>query len=163
MKLATSSRLLLALAAIFELGSCGMGTKLQPPTASIQQLQVQPDGSWQVILRVENFSYDTGMHVYSVDADLTVGDKSAGHIAVSPGLDIPEMTADTTIATLMPNATARAVLAATRGSGPARNAVSYELKGNMSVGKGETGKADRFDLDGKGYLSPVPGVANLWR
>ena len=147
-----------SLALLSALAGCGMGTRLQPPTASVQQLQAQADGTWLVTLRIENYSYDTGMHVYAVDADFDLGGKSAGHLSVSPDLDIPEMSADTATATLTPGADARAALAAAKG-----NAVAYALKGSLSVGKGEGGKPARFELDGKGYLSPVPGLANMWR
>ena len=153
-----SLRWLLPGVALLALSACGPGTKLQPPTAGIQQLQVLPDGQWQLTLRIQNYSYDTGMHVYALDADLDLAGKRAGHVAVSPGLDIPAMSADTASATITPDAAARAALAAAKG-----NAVAYELKGGMNVGKGESGKPQHFDLDGKGYISPVPGVANTWR
>lgn len=151
-------RFLVLFVAIIALAACGMGTKLQPPTASIQQLRTLPDGQWELTVRIQNYSYDTGMHVYALDADLDVGGKLAGHVALSPALDIPAMNADTATATITPKADARAALMSAKG-----NAIAYELKGSMSVGKGEAGKPDRFDLDGKGYLSPVPGVANTWR
>lgn len=158
MKFKTFLRLTFTLAGIFALAACGMGTKLQPPTASIQQLKVLPGGGWELTVRIQNYSYDTGMHVYALDADLDVGGKRAGHIVLSPALDIPEMSADTAAATITPRADARSALMSAKG-----NAVAYELKVGMSVGKGETGKPDHFDLDGKGFLSPVPGVANVWR
>ena len=153
-----SLRWLLPVMALVVLSACGPGTKLQPPTASIQQLRVLPNGQWQFTLRIQNYSYDTGMHVYALDADLDLAGKRAGHVAVSPGLDIPAMSADTASATITPDAAARAALAAAKG-----NAVAYQLKGGMNVGKGESGKPQHFDLDGKGYISPVPGVANTWR
>lgn len=146
------------LLALLLLSACGPGTKLQPPAASIQQLQVLPNGAWQLTLRIENYSYDTGMHVYAVDADLDLDGKRAGHVSVSPDLDIPAMTADVATATLTPEAQARSALADAKG-----NAIAYELKGSLSAGKGESGSARSFDLDGKGYISPVPGIANTWR
>ena len=149
---------ILPLAAVLALSGCGPGTKLQPPTASIQQLHVLPNGQWQLTLRIQNYSYDTGMHVFALDADLDLAGKRAGHVAVVPALDIPAMSADTADVTITPNVDARSALADAKG-----NAVAYELKGSMSVGKGDSGKAQPFDLDGKGYISPVPGVANTWR
>src|SRR5690242_9575170 len=103
-------RWLIPLTAVLVLSACGPGTKLQPPTASIQQLKVLPGGQWQLTLRVQNYSYDTGMHVYALDADLDLGDKNAGHVSVSPDLDIPAMSADVANATLTPSAEARAAL-----------------------------------------------------
>jgi hypothetical protein len=146
------------LLAMLALSSCGPGTKLQPPAARIQQLKVLPDGQWQLTLRIENYSYDTGMHVYALDADLDLAGKRAGHVSASPALDIPAMTADIAQATITPSAEARAALAEAKG-----NAVAYELKGSISAGKGDDDRPQSFDLDGKDYLSPVPGVANTWR
>lgn len=141
------------------LAGCGsMGTKLQPPTAGIQQLTVNSDGTWAAVVRFQNYSYDTGMHVYAIDADLVVNGKPAGHIGMSPGLDIPAMDADVATATFKPDAAGAAALAAAK-----RQAVQYTLKGRLSVGKVPRGHAQPFDLDAKGYLSPVPGVGNIWR
>lgn len=145
-------------AALALAGCTGLGTKLQPPTASIQQLTVQSDGTWVAVVRVQNYSYDTGMHVYSIDADLALNGKPAGHVTLSPALDIPAMDADIATATFKPDAAGAAALAAAK-----RNAVQYELKGTLAVGKGEKGGAQSFKLDGKGYISPVPGVSNIWR
>jgi hypothetical protein len=147
-----------ACAALLLAGCTGVGTKLQPPTASIQQLTVNSDGTWAAIVRFQNYSYDTGMHVYSIDAELTLDDKPAGHIELSPALDIPAMDADIATATFKPDAAGATALAAAK-----RNAVQYALKGSLSVGKGTTGSAQSFKLDGKGYMSPVPGVSNIWR
>ena len=148
----------IACAALLLAGCTGIGTKLQPPTASIQQLTVNSDGTWAAVVRFQNYSYDTGMHVYSIDAELTLDHKSAGHITLSPALDIPAMDADVATATFNPDAAGTAALAAAR-----RNAVQYELKGTLSVGKGTAGSAQAFELDGTGYMSPVPGVSNIWR
>lgn len=147
------------LATLLALGACGsLGTKLQPPTAGIQQLTLQPDGTWATVVRIQNYSYDTGMHVYAIDATLSIDGKPAGHIAASPGLDIPAMDADVANVTFTPSVDAAAALAAAD-----HNAVRYALKGTLSVGKGDTGKAHPFKLDGKGYISPVPGISNTWR
>jgi hypothetical protein len=150
--------LVMACAVLLIAGCTGLGTKLQPPTASIQQLTVNSDGTWAAIVRFQNYSYDTGMHVYSIDAELAFDGKPAGHVTLSPALDIPAMDADIATATLKPDAAGAAALTAAK-----RNAVQYELKGTLSVGKGATGAAQSFKLDGKGYMSPVPGVSNIWR
>lgn len=145
--------------AMLLLGACaGMGTKLQPPTASIQQLTLQSDGSWAAVVRFQNQSYDTGMHVYAIDASLSLDGKPAGHVAISPALDIPAMDADVATATFNPDPASTAALAAAKGK-----AVQYELKGTLSVGKGTQGSAQTFKLDDKGFISPVPGVSNIWR
>lgn len=149
----------LIFAAALVLAGCGGPiTKLQPPTAGIQQLTVNTDGSWAVVVRFQNYSYDTGMHVYAIDAALQLNGAAAGHIALSPALDVPAMDADVATVTLRPDAAGISTLAAA-GHG----ALQYALKGTLSVGKGNTGKAQSFPLDGKGYISPVPGVSNVWR
>lgn len=149
---------LLAAAMLVLAGCGGMGTKLQPPTASIQQLTINSDGTWAAVVRFQNYSYDTGMHVYAIDANLTLNDQPAGHVAASPALDIPAMDADIATVTFKPDAAGAAALTAAK-----RNAIQYQLKGTLSVGKGTKGNAQPFKLDGKGYISPVPGVSNIWR
>ncbi len=144
---------------VVALAACAsLGTRLQPPTAGIQQLTVNSDGTWAAVVRFQNYSYDTGMHVYAIDAELSLNGKPAGHVAISPALDIPAMDADIATAVFKPDPAGSAVLAGAKG-----NAVAYELKGTLSVGKGTNGSAQPFKLDGKGYLSPVPGVSNVWR
>lgn len=152
--------LILALACVtLALAGCfGAGTKLQPPTAGIQQLTVGSDGTWTAVVRFQNYSYDTGMHVYAIDAELILNGKPAGHIVISPALDIPAMDADIATATFRPDAAGAATLSAA-----GHNAIQYELNGTLSVGKGDKGGARPFKLDGKGYISPVPGVSNIWR
>ena len=148
-----------AMAAALALSGCsGLGTKLQPPTAGIQQLTVQSDGTWVAVVRFQNYSYDTGMHVYAIDATLELDGKPAGHIAFSPGLDIPAMDADTATATFRPAPEGAAALTAGKSS-----AVAYQLKGTLSAGKSPRGSPQSFKLDGKGFMSPVPGVSNIWR
>src|SRR5579875_2291807 len=149
---------LLACVTLALAGCFGASTKLQPPTASIQQLTVNSDGTWAAVVRFQNYSYDTGMHVYAIDAELSLNGKPAGHVAISPALKIPAMDADIATAVFKPDPAGSAVLAGAKG-----NAVAYELKGTLSVGKGTNGSAQPFKLDGKGYLSPVPGVSNVWR
>ena len=145
--------LLLALA-----GCATMGTKLQPPTASIQQLTVNSNGTWSAVVRFQNYSYDTGMHVYSIAATLSLGGKAAGPIRSAPALDIPAMDADIATVTLTPTAAGSAALKAAGKAG-----VPYTLNGTLNVGKGSDGSARTFPLKQSGYISPVPGVSNLWR
>lgn len=144
--------------AVLLAGCVTMGTKLQPPTASIQQLTAEANGNWAAVVRFQNYSYDTGMHVYAIDATLSLGSQSAGQVTLSPALDIPAMDADIATVTFKPTAAGAAALAAAK-----RNAIQYELKGTLSVGKGDKGKPQSFKLDNKGYISPVPGVTNIWR
>ncbi|MGH8153318.1 MAG: hypothetical protein ACREPF_11390 [Rhodanobacteraceae bacterium] len=157
-RLHTLSMVVIALAVVFLAGCSTMGTKLQRPDASIQQLTVNSDGTWAVVVRFQNNSFDTGMHVYAIDAGLTLNGKPTGQITVSPGLDIPAMDADIATASIRPEAAGAAVLGGAKGG-----QVHYELKGTLSVGKGSTGKARQFQLHGNGYISPVPGVSNIWR
>lgn len=150
--------LALLLGATLVLAGCGsMGTKLQAPTASIQQLTMQSDGSWAVVVRFQNNSYDTGMYVSGIDATLSLDGKPAGHIAMAPNLGIPAMDADIATATFTPDPGGSAALTTAKG------AVAYTLKGTMSAAKDRKDGAKPFELDGRGYISPVPGVSNVWR
>ena len=150
---------LLLAAAALAIASCGtMGTKLQPPAASIQQLTANSDGTWSVVVRFQNNSYDTGMRLMAIDAAFTLNGKPVGQLAFSPALGIPAMDADISSTTLKPDAAGAAALKAA-----GHNAIAYQLKGTLSAGKDPKGSAQSFPLDAKGYISPVPGVSNIWR
>ena len=49
---------LFVLCATLSLAACGSGPakRVSAPTASVQELAVQADGSWRLLVRVQNFS-----------------------------------------------------------------------------------------------------------
>jgi hypothetical protein len=141
--------LLATLAFTCLLTACGGGPvrKVHPSTASIQQLAVQADGSWKVTLRIQNFS-TFSMHYSAVKAKLTVDGKDAGEVAVVPDLDIVGNSGDVVQVTLK-----------TSAKPPANAEFAYQLKGTIDTSE----PPESFKFDTSSRLSPVPGVANMYR
>lgn len=145
--------MMIALAA---LAGCGPPTHpINPPSASIQQLDVLPDGRWKIEIRLENFS-DKTVHYATFKAALRVGGVPAADISLNPDMDIPGENADIVETTLIPSAdSARAFANDIKEPG----GVSYELRGTIDIPI-----ADKdFKFEHKSRLSPVPGIANQYR
>ena len=139
------------------LAGCGMGTRhpINPPNASIQQLDILPDGHWKLALRIENFS-DKTVHYGAFKAALRVGGVAAADIAIKPDIDIPGENADIVDTIVAPSAEAQKAFAidVKEPSGAA-----YELKGTIEIPI--AGKDFKFEH--KSRLSPVPGIPNQYR
>jgi len=131
------------------LAACSDGPvrKVHPSTASIQQLALQPDGSWKVTLRIQNFS-TMSMHYSRFSAKLTVADVDAGQIDITPDMDIVGNGGDVVDATLKTSAKL-----------PASGDFAYQLKGTIDT---SAPKAS-FPFTRSSRLSPVPGVPNTYR
>lgn len=128
---------------------------INPPNASIQQLDVLPDGKWKLQIRLENFS-DKTVHYAALKAALRVGGEAAGDISLNPDMDIPGENADVVEMTLAPSKNAsKAFLADVTQPGGA----AYELKGTINIPA--AGKDYKFEH--KSRLSPVPGITNEYR
>ncbi len=141
------------LAALFVLllaSACGGGPvkRVSAPTASIQELAVQPDGHWRLRLRLQNFS-NVAMTFNRLTATLTVTGREIGRIDEALDLDIAPESADVFEVRLMP-AAGSTLVAADFG---------YELKGRITS---REPKGD-FPFERSSRLSPVPGLAYTWR
>lgn len=151
-----SARTFLLTSALALLAACGpVKHPINPPGASIQQLDVLPDGRWKLQVRLENFS-DQTVRYGAFKAELRVGGEAAGTIDMNTDLDIPGDNADILDITLAPGADAAKAFKAdvARPDG-----VAYELKGTINIPS-----ADKdFKFEHKSRLSPVPGVANSYR
>lgn len=146
----------LVLVALLALAGCGAPTHpINPPNASIQQLDVQPDGRWKIQFRLENFS-DQTVRYAAFKASLRVGGEAAGAIDLKPNLDIPGENADIVETTLAASADARKAFAADIGK---PGGAAYELKGTIEI----PAASKTFKFEHKSRLSPVPGVANSYR
>ena len=87
-------RVFLVAAALSLLAGCGPPLHpINPPNASIQQIDVLPDGRWKVQIRLENFS-DKTQHYTTFKAELRVSGLAAADLALNPDLDIPGDNAD---------------------------------------------------------------------
>ncbi len=150
------SRVALLFTACVLLASCGVPTHpINPPNASIQQLDVLPDGRWKLQIRLENFS-DKTVHYATLKAALRVGGLAAADIALKPDMDIPGQNADIVETTLAASADAqKAFLVDVKEPSGA----AYELKGTINIPA-----ADKdFKFEHKSRLSPVPGIPDQYR
>jgi len=128
---------------------------INPPNASIQQLDVLPDGKWKLQIRLENFS-DKTVHYAALKATLRVGGEAAGDIALNPDMDIPGQNADIVETTIAPGADAlKAFAADIKEPGGA----TYELKGTINI----PAASKDYKFEHKSRLSPVPGIPNEYR
>ena len=125
------------------LAACGSGgppRKVHPSTASIQQLAVQPDGSWKLRLRIQNYS-TFSMHFSAIDAALSVDGKDVGTLKVAPDIDIVD-------ALFKPTAKV------TFGTD-----IGYALKGTIETSEPK----ESFKFETASRLTPVPGVPDTYR
>ena len=151
-----SARTFLLTSALALLAACGpVKHPINPPGASIQQLDVLPDGRWKLQVRLENFS-DQTVRYGAFKAELRVGGEAAGAIDMNAALDIPGENADILEITLAPGADAAKAFK-TDVARP--DGVAYELKGTINIPV--AGKDFKFAH--KSRLSPIPGLANSYR
>jgi hypothetical protein len=128
---------------------------INPPNASIQQLNVLEDGRWKLQIRFENFS-DKTVHYSVFKAELRMSGVAVANLSLSPEIDVPGENADIVEATIAPSADAIKAFAidAKEPSG-----APYELKGTITIPA-----ADKdFKFEHKSRLSAVPGVPNQYR
>jgi hypothetical protein len=139
-----------AILACVLLAACGSGPvkRVSPPTASVQELSLRADGSWHLLIRVQNFS-NISMTFSAIDAELEVADQAAGSIRLPLNLDIPGESADVFEATMTPAS----------GLRPATGDFAYRLHGSLSSSEP---KGD-FKFERKSRLSPAPGLPDTWR
>ena len=142
--------------------ACGPPRKsVFPPTVSIQQLVLLPDGAWRLTVRIQNNSYD-GMDFSSLDGQLGMAGSVPVRVHGNFDRDIPAFAGDVVQVDVLPTAAMGKALAASAAKGSA-GALEYTLAGSVRA-KPEQEKAPRdFDFSGKDWLSPAPGIANTWR
>src|SRR5690606_18824931 len=130
--------------------ACGGGPvkRVSPPTASVQELAVREDGSWRLLVRVQNFS-NVPMTFSGIDARLEIEGADMAGLTLPLKLDIPGGSADVFEIDVMP----------TSGGEPGTSEFAYRLHGRI-----QTSDPDGdFRFERKSRLSPVPGLANTWR
>ena len=134
-------------------GNLGMIRRVNPPVASIQQLALREDGSWHLVLRLNNFS-TVPMRFMQVESRLWIDGVDAGRFELAPAIQVPRLNAEVQDLEFQPGPAARAALgdAATHG-------FSYRLEG--SIRTEEPGGNFPFFHDGR--LTPVPGRPGEFR
>lgn len=151
---------LVALAAA--LVACGAPRKsVFPPTLSVQQMQVLPNGAWRLTVRIQNNSYG-GMNFRSVDGELKLAELVPVRLHARFDLDIPAFAGDITRVTVLPTPEMSQALAAAAAKGSG-GSVPYSVVGRASAKPEQEDQARDFEFHGNDWLSPVPGIANTWR
>lgn len=143
------------------LAACASGPvrRVSEPAARIQQLAVQADGSWDVTLRLQNFS-SIPMQFDSVELGLAIAGQDAGTMHASPDLWIGGETADVVMISFAPSSAAKLAVADALAS---RRTVEYTLEGVITATP-EEGRQRRFEPDPRSSaLSPAPGLPGVLR
>jgi len=153
--------LILALLAVTAVAmtACNRAVKrVSPPAASVQQLTVQADGSWTLVLRLQNFS-SMPMSFDTVNLQMQVGEQDAGALTASPAMSIGGVSADVVNIHLKPSSAARIVVAdALAGN----RTLSYSLKGTVAATP-EDKKQRSFDITSRSTLNQAPGLPGVLR
>ena len=142
------------------LAACAGGPvrRVSEPAAAIQQLTVHADGSWDVALRIDNFS-SIPMRFEVVDLAVAVGGAPAGTLRGTAGITIGPESADVATFRFSPSADARLRIADALA---ARRSVPYSLAGRIDATP-EDARLSAFDIDRSSALSPVPGLPGVLR
>jgi len=149
-------RLFVAAIGLSLLAGCGPPLHpINPPSASIQQLDVLPDGRWKLQIRIENFS-DKTQHYTTFKAALRVSGLAAADLSLNPDLDIPGENADIVETTLTPTPELSVAFAADTKQA---NGAPYELNGTINI----PAAGKDFKFEHKSRLSAVPGIPNQYR
>ena len=142
--------------------ACGPPKKsVFPPTVSVQQLKVLPDGEWQLTVRIQNNSYGE-MDFTSLDGQLQIAELIPVRLHGTFELDIPALTGDVTTLTILPTAPMAKVLQAVGTKGSAGSA-GYRISGSANAKPEQEKQARDFDFSGNDSLSPTPGIPNTYR
>ncbi len=145
-------------AALLAACSSGPVRRVSEPAASIQQLTVQPDGHWNVELRINNFS-NVAMRFDHITLDIAFDNGAAAKLDVQPQLEIGPESADVVQAQVNPLPAGRARLAAALADG---RGLTYSLRGNVQAGPLD-GSSKGYDIKRDSALSPVPGLPGVLR
>jgi FlaG/FlaF family flagellin (archaellin) len=151
-------RILVTVALLATLSACSGGEvrkAINPPRASIQQITVQPDGQWQLAVRLQNFS-NVPTSFTSVDVKLTVGGQEAGNIALTPTITIGPESADVLNTVLRPALGAKLQAASALSEG---QSVRYAVAGTI-VTKDPKGS---YSVSYDSTLNPAPGLNGVLR
>ena len=151
------ARTVFAIAFLSLLSACASGPKktINPPKASIQELAVQPDGRWQLTLRLQNFS-NVSTTFATLDAKLYVGGEDAGQVQVAPATTVGPESAAVVTATLAPAVGAKVAVASALAS---RRQLTYTFTGSIRT----TEPKGSWTFTHDSSLDPAPGLPGVMR
>lgn len=150
----------LLLVAALLLAGCAGGPvrRVSKPSAQIQQLTVRADGSWDVELRLQNYS-SIPMRFERARLAVNAADQSAGDLVATPALDVGPESADVVTVRLQPSTAAKLAVADALSS---RRSLDYTLKGEI-VATPEKKSQQTFDVEFRSSLNPAPGLPGVLR
>jgi hypothetical protein len=155
-------RRLALVALVAGLAACGPVRKsVFPPTLSVQQLQVLPNGAWQLTLRIQNNSYG-GMDFTALDGQLQVAGLIPVRLHATFQRDIPAFAGDTLPLSVLPTPEMSKALAQVEAKGSS-GTLAYRISGQTQARPEQEKQPRPFDFDGHDWLSPVPGIAHTFR
>lgn len=143
------------------LAGCGSGgpvRRISEPAASIQQLTVRADGSWEVQLRLDNFS-SVPMRFTAATIQVAFDNGAAATVQAQPQIAIGPESADVVTITVSPLPEGRARIATALADGRSLN---YTLGGTVDAGP-EDGKSRTYKIKLTSALTPVPGLPGVLR
>lgn len=150
--------LLAALALLLAACSGGPVRRVSEPAASIQQLTVRADGSWELQLRVQNYS-SVAMNFGKAALDIDFDNGQAARVDTSMALEVGPESADVHTLSISPTAAGRARIASALADG---RSLSYTLRGTLEAGPLD-GKLRSYEIKRESALSPVPGLPGALR
>ncbi|WP_233841181.1 hypothetical protein [Dyella sp. 2HG41-7] len=149
------------------LSACGpQRQSVFPPTITIQQMRVQPDGAWQLTVRFQNNSY-TGMNYQSIEGQMDIAQGIPVRVHAAFDLDVPSFAGDVVQVEVLPTPAMSQALQAIAGKGSAGQ-LPYTLRGVVHCAPNLEDHPDNknprdFPFTSNSFLSPVPGVPNTFR
>lgn len=129
--------------------------RINPPTASLQELVAQANGQWQLKLRLQNFS-SIPITFDNVDGKLTIGGQAAGSFSSAPAISIGPETSDVVVLTMKPSLEAKTMVATALAAG---QSLPYRVEGRIRTH--EPNRDDPFKFESA--LSPAPGLPGVMR
>jgi len=149
------------------LAACGPQRKsVFPPSLTVQQMQVLPNGTWRLTVRIQNNSYG-GMDFKAIEGTLQVASGVPVRLHAAFDLDIPSFAGDVTSIDVLPTPAMGSALVAVVAKGSA-GSLAYAFRGTVHaqpdlVDHPDNKNAQDFPFQHNDFLSPVPGIANTFR
>jgi hypothetical protein len=156
---------LIALAAC--LAACGpQRSSVFPPSLTVQQMQVLPNGAWRLTVRIQNNSYG-GMDFQAIEGSLQVASETPVRLHARFDRDIPSFAGDVVMVDVLPTAAMSHALAAVAARGSA-GSLAYAIRGTIHAQPDLADHPDKknpqdFPFQHSDFISPVPGIANTFR
>ncbi|MEZ5455486.1 MAG: hypothetical protein R3F04_05155 [Lysobacteraceae bacterium] len=140
------------------LSACQSGPKVRifPPSASLQELRVEPSGQWVVLVRLQNYS-TVGMRLQMSSAQLSIDGLPPLSLAASEPLMVATGSTEILEVRVSPDTSLQQRIDAALQS---RKGVGYHLSGEiLSLEPRE--RRDAFEFSSS--LTPMPGLPGVLR